>query len=91
MKLTVLSTLVLAGAVIAGLAAQGTEQTIMGCVKGDGTDANPWMLTGVVIPPPPPASEVKPMNTAASATIDGCLRSRQKPGTTSTAEREPAS
>ena len=56
MKLRVLGTLVLAGAVMAGLAAQGTEQTIMGCVKGDGTDANPWMLTGVVIPPPPPAA-----------------------------------
>src|SRR5947208_1799062 len=61
MKLTVLASCVLAAAVSAGLAAQGggatnTEQTIMGCVKGDGTDANPWMLTGVVIPPPPAAA-----------------------------------
>src|ERR1700748_1579387 len=58
MKLgVVLGGWVLAGAVaaVAGLAAQGTEQTIMGCVKGDGTDANPWTLIGVVIPPPPPA------------------------------------
>jgi hypothetical protein len=60
MKLIVLGSLVFVAAVGAGLAAQGgstgsgTEQTIMGCVKGDGTDANPWMLTGVVIPPPPP-------------------------------------
>jgi hypothetical protein len=57
MKLTVLASVALAAAVTAGVAAQGgstTEQTIMGCVKGDGTDANPWMLVGVVIPPPPP-------------------------------------
>ncbi|PWT86816.1 MAG: hypothetical protein C5B57_00375 [Blastocatellia bacterium] len=60
MKLIVLGGLAFVAAVGAGLAAQGgstgsaTEQTIMGCVKGDGTDANPWMLTGVVIPPPPP-------------------------------------
>jgi hypothetical protein len=53
MKLRVLGTLVLAGGVMVGLGAQGTEQTIMGCVKGDGTDASPWMLIGVVIPPPP--------------------------------------
>ncbi len=56
MTVSVLGTLVFAGFVVAGLAAQGTEQTIMGCVKGDGTDANPWMLIGVVIPPPPPAA-----------------------------------
>jgi hypothetical protein len=60
MKVIVLVSLAFVAAVGAGLAAQGgatgsgTEQTIMGCVKGDGTDANPWMLTGVVIPPPPP-------------------------------------
>ena len=60
MKLTVIGSVALAAAVVAGLAAQGgssasgTEQTIMGCVKGDGSDANPWTLAGVVIPPPPP-------------------------------------
>jgi len=59
MKLIVLSSVALAAAV-AGLAAQagpnasGTEQTIMGCVKGDGSEAHPWTLAGVVIPPPPP-------------------------------------
>src|SRR4029450_1716838 len=64
MKLTVLAGVVLAAAVTAGVAAQSgsttTEQTIMGCVKGDGSDANPWMLVGVVIPPPPPPPPAGP-------------------------------
>jgi hypothetical protein len=30
-------------------------QTILGCLKGEGTAQSPWMLTGVVIPPPAPA------------------------------------
>jgi hypothetical protein len=61
MKLTVLGSVVFVAAVTLGLAAQGpnaanTERTIMGCVAGDGSDANPWMLTGVIIyPPAPPA------------------------------------
>jgi hypothetical protein len=59
MKLTVLGSLVFVAAVTSGLAAQGpnaasTERTIMGCVAGDGSDATPWMLTGVIIPPPAP-------------------------------------
>jgi hypothetical protein len=63
MKLTVIGSVALAAALVAGLAslaaqggssASGTEQTIMGCVKGDGSDASPWTLAGVVIPPPPP-------------------------------------
>ena len=60
MKLTVLGSVAIVAALAAGLAAQGgssssgTEQTIMGCVKGDGSEASPWMLLGVVIPPPPP-------------------------------------
>ncbi len=31
-------------------------QTVIGCVKGEGTAQAPWMLTGVVIPPPAPAN-----------------------------------
>jgi hypothetical protein len=59
MKFIVLGSVVFVAAVTAGLAAQGpnagsTERTIMGCVKGDGSDATPWMLTGVIIPPPAP-------------------------------------
>jgi len=55
----VLGSLVLVAAVGAGLAAQGgsdatTERTIMGCVKGDGSEASPWTLAGVVIIPPAP-------------------------------------
>jgi hypothetical protein len=57
MKLTVLGSVVFVAAVASGLAAQGpnaanTERTIMGCVAGDGSDASPWMLTGVIIYPP---------------------------------------
>ena len=57
MKLTVLGSVVFVAAVASGLAAQGpnaanTERTIMGCVAGDGSDASPWMLAGVIIYPP---------------------------------------
>ena len=59
MKLTVvLCSIVLVAAVGAGLTAQGggatNEQTITGCVKGDGSEARPWTLAGVVILPPAP-------------------------------------
>src|ERR1700733_3306274 len=63
MKFIVLGSAVFVAAVSAGLAAQApnaanTERTIMGCVKGDGSDATPWMLTDVIIPlpTPPPAA-----------------------------------
>ena len=60
MKLTILGGVVFVAAITAGLAAQApdatTERTIMGCVKGDGTEASPWTLTGVIIPVPPPAA-----------------------------------
>ena len=60
MKLTILGGVVFVAAITAGLAAQApdatTERTIMGCVKGDGTEANPWTLAGVIIPVPPPAA-----------------------------------
>jgi|SRR5689334_4178316 len=36
-------------------AAPADTQTILGCLKGEGTAQSPWMLTGVVIPPPAPA------------------------------------
>jgi hypothetical protein len=67
MKLFVLGTIVLATVVTAGLAAQGgaAEQTIMGCVAGEGTEASPWMLTGVVIPPPPAAPAGGPLRQLA--------------------------
>src|ERR1700730_15488914 len=57
MKLTVLGSVVFVAAVASGLAAQGpnaanTERTIMGCVAGDGSDASPWMLTGIIVYPP---------------------------------------
>jgi hypothetical protein len=62
MKDTVLGSMLFVAAVTSGLAAQGpnaatTERTIMGCVAGDGSDANPWTLAGVIIypPAPPPA------------------------------------
>jgi hypothetical protein len=56
MKLTVvLGSIVLVAAVAVGLRAQGGgEQTITGCVKGDGTEAKPWTLAGVIILPPAP-------------------------------------
>ena len=28
-------------------------QTVIGCVRGEGTTQSPWVLAGVVIPPPP--------------------------------------
>ncbi len=61
MKLAVLGGVaVLCAATAVGLAQQGgTEQqtqTVIGCVKGEGTAQAPWMLTGVVIPPTPPAN-----------------------------------
>src|SRR5215831_7949387 len=30
-------------------------QTVIGCLKGEGTAQSPWVLAGVVIPPPAPA------------------------------------
>src|SRR5262252_3377896 len=30
-------------------------QTVLGCLKGEGTAQSPWVLAGVVIPPPAPA------------------------------------
>jgi hypothetical protein len=57
MKLAVLggvAVICAAAAVVAAQApAEQQTQTVIGCVKGEGTAQSPWMLTGVVIPPPP--------------------------------------
>jgi hypothetical protein len=37
-------------------ATEQQTQTIIGCVKGDGSNQNPWTLADVVIPPPAPAN-----------------------------------
>jgi hypothetical protein len=57
MKLAVLGGIALACAATAIVAAQGQAtapqvQTVIGCVKGEGTTQSPWTLAGVVIPPP---------------------------------------
>src|SRR5262245_50974424 len=57
MKLAVLggaAVICAAAAIVAAQApAEQQTQTVIGCVKGEGTAQSPWMLTGVVIPPPP--------------------------------------
>ena len=47
-----------AGAIVAAQApaAEQQTQTIIGCLKGEGTAQSPWVLSGVVIPPPAPAN-----------------------------------
>lgn len=59
MKLAVLggiAAICLAGAIVAAQApAADQTQTVIGCLKGEGTAQSPWVLAGVVIPPPPPA------------------------------------
>jgi len=57
MKLAVLggvAVICAAAAIVTAQApAEQQTQTVIGCVKGEGTAQSPWMLTGVVIPPPP--------------------------------------
>src|SRR5580765_3853034 len=58
MKLAVLGGLAVICAATAIVAAQAppTEQqtqTVIGCVRGEGTAQAPWVLAGVVIPPAP--------------------------------------
>jgi len=61
MKLAVLggvAVICAATAIVAAQQAAPSEQqtqTVIGCVKGEGTAQSPWVLAGVVIPPPPPA------------------------------------
>src|SRR3954468_9926012 len=46
-----------AGAIVAAQApATDQTQTVIGCLKGEGTAQSPWVLAGVVIPPPAPAN-----------------------------------
>ena len=61
MKLAVLGGVVAicaATAIVAAQAPASTEQTqtVIGCLRGDGTAQSPWVLAGVVIPPPAPAN-----------------------------------
>ena len=60
MKLAVLGGVAAICAATAIVAAQApaTEQTqtVIGCVRGEGTAQAPWVLAGVVIPPPAPAA-----------------------------------
>ena len=60
MKLALLGGVaVMCAATAIALAQAPTEQqtqTIIGCVKGDGSAQNPWALADVVIPPPAPAN-----------------------------------
>ena len=55
MKLAVLGGVAAICAATALVAAQTptpTEQTVIGCLRGEGTAQAPWVLAGVVIPPP---------------------------------------
>jgi len=61
MKLAVLggvAVLCAATAIVAAQQAAPAEQTqtVIGCVRGEGTAQAPWVLAGVVIPPPAPAA-----------------------------------
>ena len=61
MKLAVLggvAAICAATAIVAAQAPASTEQTqtVIGCVRGEGTAQAPWVLAGVVIPPPAPAA-----------------------------------
>jgi len=61
MKLALLGGVAAICAATAIVAAQApaTEQqtqTVIGCLKGEGTAQSPWVLAGVVIPPPAPAN-----------------------------------
>jgi len=61
MKLAVLGGAIAICAATAIVAAQAPAaptdqtQTVLGCLKGEGTAQSPWVLAGVVIPPPAPA------------------------------------
>jgi len=60
MKLAVLGGVALVCAATAIVAAQAPAapanqvQTVIGCVRGEGSAQSPWVLAGVVIPPPAP-------------------------------------
>src|SRR5436190_521956 len=60
MKLAVLGGVAAICAATAIVAAQAPAtdqtQTVIGCLRGEGTAQSPWVLAGVVIPPPAPAA-----------------------------------
>jgi hypothetical protein len=60
MKLAILGGVAAICAATAIVAAQAPAtdqtQTVLGCLKGEGTTQSPWVLAGVVIPPPAPAN-----------------------------------
>ncbi len=59
MKLAVLggvAAICAATAIVAAQAPADQTQTVIGCLKGEGTAQSPWVLAGVVIPPPAPAN-----------------------------------
>ena len=61
MKLAVLggiAAICAAGAIVAAQApaTEQQTQTVIGCLKGEGTAQSPWVLAGVVIPPPAAAN-----------------------------------
>src|SRR5213079_1572041 len=60
MKLAMLGSVAAICAATAIVAAQAPApeqtQTVIGCVRGEGTAQAPWVLAGVVIPPPAPAA-----------------------------------
>jgi hypothetical protein len=65
MKLAVLGGVAVICAATAIVAAQQAApgeqtQTVIGCVRGEGTAQAPWVLAGVVIPPPAPAGRGGP-------------------------------
>lgn len=59
MKLAVFSGIAFACAVTAlaaqnqGVAGAGQEVTLIGCLQGDGSQGQPWVLADTVLPPPP--------------------------------------
>jgi hypothetical protein len=58
MKLAVLcgvAAICATSAIVAAQAPADQSQTVIGCLRGEGTTQAPWVLAGVVIPPPAPA------------------------------------
>ncbi len=85
MKLAVLGGVAVICAATAMVVAQQappaqTEQTVIGCVRGDGSAKSPWVLAGVVIPPPPPANAGRGGGRGRGAGAEGGRGGRQGGG-----------
>ncbi len=87
MKLAVLGGVALVCATTAVVVAQGQAtapqvQTVIGCVKGEGTTQSPWILAGVVIPPPvaAPAGRGGGGRGAGGGAWPRCRRPWRRPG-----------